>query len=59
MTYVEIGRCSQCGGSVQSFQGAWGATVPPPPAKCVRCGAIPKVNVIETVSPNEKKFLVE
>lgn len=34
-----IGSCSICGGEVHGHVGAWFATIPPPPAQCVSCGA--------------------
>lgn len=34
-----IGSCSICGGDVVGYVGPWFSIVPPPPAKCSRCGA--------------------
>lgn len=41
MSMQRIGRCSICGGDVMAWHGVWMATIPPPPAKCASCGAIP------------------
>lgn len=51
MTYSIIGRCSQCGGNVKVFTGAWMGTQPPTPC-CESCGATPK-NTLPVIQMNE------
>lgn len=48
MEMTVIGQCSRCGGDVQAYTGVWMAVVPPPPPKCVSCGAVAGRPVIQT-----------
>lgn len=48
----KIGVCSLCGGNVYGHVGPWWGVVPPPPARCTRCGAYP-VGHAERVIPME------
>lgn len=40
MPNQRIGECSICGGDVIGWVGAYWSTVPPPPPRCVNCGAV-------------------
>lgn len=44
-----IGSCSICGGDVMGHRGAWWSIMPPPPAKCSKCGATEKGDRIEMI----------
>lgn len=46
-----IGSCSLCGGDVVGYVGAWMSVNPPPPPKCVSCGAVVANDVIDMVRP--------
>lgn len=35
-----IGSCSICGGDVVGHVSSWHMVIPPPPARCTRCGAV-------------------
>lgn len=42
-----VGTCSICGGVVVGFRGAWHATIPPYPDRCITCGAVRSEDVIK------------
>jgi hypothetical protein len=46
-----VGACSICGGSVHGFRGAWMSVSPPPPDRCIQCGAISASDVITMTLP--------
>jgi len=39
MSNIVVGTCGNCGGDVVSVDGPWMCILPPPPPRCVRCGA--------------------
>ena len=41
-----VGTCSLCGGDVVGHRGPWWGVVPPPPDRCVKCGAVSASDVI-------------
>ncbi len=50
-----IGSCSICGGDVWRYIGPWYAIVPPPPPKCISCGATMRAGVI-AMTPKPVNF---
>lgn len=48
---VRVGICSQCGGDVVGYRGAWHSILPPPPDQCSQCGAYRADGVIEMAPP--------
>lgn len=53
MSQGVVGTCSLCGGDVVGHIGAWFAVVPPPLARCSRCGAVEaRGKVIEMIRDN-------
>lgn len=55
----KVGICSNCGGDVMGYRGAWMAVIPPPPDECSKCGATRKENVIEMSHPPIKNTKIE
>lgn len=46
-----VGICSICGGEVVGHTGAWMAVVPPPPARCTKCGAVEQRGQVVRMRP--------
>jgi len=46
MSEQPIGVCSICGGQVFGHVGAWWSVMPPPPARCKKCGATQAVGPV-------------
>jgi hypothetical protein len=53
MGQQRVGTCSRCGGDVIGVRGAWCSTEPPPPDRCVGCGAVASSDVIKMQEPTD------
>lgn len=44
---TRVGTCSECGGAVVGFRGAWMSVNPPPPDYCANCGGVAQQDIIK------------
>lgn len=51
-----VGTCSICGGSVHGVRGAWMSVNPPPPDRCMACGAVAQSDVIKMTPAPQKRW---
>lgn len=50
--YSRVGSCSNCGGDVMGYRGAWYGVTLPPPDECSSCGAKRADDVIKMQPKN-------
>lgn len=51
MAKQRVGTCSNCGGTVVGYRGAWMSVNPPPADHCKNCGGLAKSDVIKIHPP--------
>lgn len=50
-----IGTCSICGGDVYGHVGPWFGVIPPPPARCSKCGASESKGPVINMTPSNHR----